>query len=155
MRQGIPGIRRAGVAVLAAVTATLGLGILPFAQSAHANASFSFTRLGGVNRDDTGRIIATSGVFSGATNAIVGRDDIFPDDLAANYNAGDAGKTPILITPPANLSSETSAALTALGTKTGSAFNFAGFLVEFAHTHFFLDPAPLDELAEAADSLLG
>ena len=118
MRQGIPGIRRAGVAVLAAVTATLSLGLLPFAQSAHANASFSFTRLGGVNRDDTGRVIATSGVFTGATNAIVGRDDIFPDDLAANYNAGDAGKTPILITPPASLSSETSAALSSLGTKT-------------------------------------
>src|SRR5439155_20277409 len=109
MRQGIPGIRRAGVAVLAAVTATLSLGILPFAQSAHANASFSFTRLGGVNRDDTGRIIATSGVFSGATNPIVARDAIFPDDLAATYNAGDPGKTPILITPPGSLSFEISA----------------------------------------------
>jgi len=52
-------------------------------------------------------------------------------------------------------SEEAFAAGAALSTKSSPALNFAGFLVEFAHTHFFLDSAPLDELAEAADSLLG
>ena len=42
-----------------------------------------------------------------------------------------------------------------LSAKAGPALGFAGLLVELAHSHFLLDPAPLDQLAETANSLLG
>jgi hypothetical protein len=50
---------------------------------------------------------------------------------------------------------ESLAAGAALGAKTGAALGFAGLFVELAYPHFFLDPASLDQLAEAADGLLG
>lgn len=50
---------------------------------------------------------------------------------------------------------EAVAASAALSAQTGPALGLAGLFVELADPHFFLDPAPLDQLAEAADSLLG
>ena len=47
------------------------------------------------------------------------------------------------------------AAGAALSAQTGPALGFAGLLVELADPHFFLDPASLDQFAEAADGLLG
>jgi hypothetical protein len=43
----------------------------------------------------------------------------------------------------------------ALSPQASTALRLARFLVEFADPHFFLDSAPLDEFAEAADRLLG
>jgi hypothetical protein len=50
---------------------------------------------------------------------------------------------------------ETLAACTALGTQTGTALDLAGLLVEFAHPHFLLDTASLDQLAKTANGFLG
>jgi hypothetical protein len=50
---------------------------------------------------------------------------------------------------------EALAARAALSSQTGPALGFAGLLIEFANTHFFLDSASLDKLAEASDGFLG
>ena len=50
---------------------------------------------------------------------------------------------------------EAIAACAALRSQTSPALGFAGLLIEFANAHFFLDPAPLHQFAEAADGLLG
>jgi hypothetical protein len=50
---------------------------------------------------------------------------------------------------------KTFAARAAFGAEASSALDFTGLLVEFANPHFLLDTAALDELTEAADSLLG
>jgi hypothetical protein len=49
---------------------------------------------------------------------------------------------------------EAFAAGATLGAKTSPTLGFAGLLVELADPHFFLDSAPLDQFAEASDSLL-
>ena len=46
------------------------------------------------------------------------------------------------------------AACAALGAKSSAAFGFARLFVEFSDSHFFLDAAALDELAETADRFL-
>jgi hypothetical protein len=46
------------------------------------------------------------------------------------------------------------AATTAFGPQTGTAASFAGLLVVFATAHLFLDPTPLDQLAESANRFL-
>jgi hypothetical protein len=50
---------------------------------------------------------------------------------------------------------ETLASRAAFSPQAGPALGFAGLFVEFADTHFFLDPASLNQFAEAADGLLG
>src|SRR4051812_26556138 len=50
---------------------------------------------------------------------------------------------------------EAFAAGAAFGAQAGAAFDFAGLLVEFANSHFLLDTAALDQLAETADGFLG
>jgi len=50
---------------------------------------------------------------------------------------------------------EAIAPCSALSTQASPAFGLARLFVEFADAHFFLDAAPLDELAEAANRLLG
>ena len=59
--------------------------------------------------------------------------------------------------PPRNSvrGDEAIAAGAALGAKASAALGLARLFVEFADPHFFLDAAALDELAEAADRLLG
>ena len=50
---------------------------------------------------------------------------------------------------------ESLAAGAALGAQTGPTLRFTRLLIELAHSHFFLDPASLDQFTEAADGLLG
>src|SRR6188472_2121203 len=50
---------------------------------------------------------------------------------------------------------EALAASAAFGAQAGAAFDFAGLFVEFANSHFLLDTAALDQLAETADGFLG
>jgi hypothetical protein len=50
---------------------------------------------------------------------------------------------------------ESFAAGAAFGAQAGAAFDFAGLLVEFANSHFLLDTAAFDQLAETADGFLG
>lgn len=111
MKQGIPGFRRLGVAALAALTVSVGL--IPFAGSASATASFTSTRLAGNNRYDTAKVIATN-TFSSAPTVLVARGDLYPDALAGNYLAGNKS-APILLTFTDKLADETKTALTSLG----------------------------------------
>ena len=50
---------------------------------------------------------------------------------------------------------EAFAAGAAFGTQAGAALDFAWLLVEFANTHFLLNAAAFDQLAETADGFLG
>jgi hypothetical protein len=57
--------------------------------------------------------------------------------------------------PPISVGGEEAlAARTALSTETSPALGFAGLFVEFAHAHFFLDSASLNQFAETADRFL-
>ena len=92
-------------------------GIAMLGSTAHANSTFTFTRLGGVNRFDTARIIDAETFPSGADTAIISTGYNFPDALAGNYLAGLKGAPILLVTQSDPIPAETLAALAALHTK--------------------------------------
>jgi hypothetical protein len=62
------------------------------------------------------------------------KENCWQDRLGPSHKAGAAGA--------------------AFGTQAGAPFDLAGLLVVFPSSHFFLDAAPLDQLAETAHSFL-
>jgi putative cell wall-binding protein len=84
---------------------------------AHATSNVTANRISGVNRYATAVQIAEAKFPTGAQNAILVSGQNFPDALSAGFLAG-LNSAPILLTDPATLSPETSAALGTLHTRT-------------------------------------
>jgi putative cell wall-binding protein len=73
--------------------------------------------LAGVDRYDTARVAALAAFPNGASNVVLASGQNFPDGLAAAALAGSL-KAPLLLTPSAALSADTTLALTTLNAKT-------------------------------------
>src|SRR5437763_1203246 len=110
-------LRRRGARTAAAVAVCLigvSLTVLVPSTPAMALPSFRFTRLAGVDRYDTARLIAET--RTSADNALLATGENFPDALAGNYLAG-VKDAPILLTAGQTLSPPAAEALSKLNVK--------------------------------------
>jgi putative cell wall-binding protein/uncharacterized protein (DUF2141 family) len=108
-----PRLRAAAASLFAATLGVAGLGLAT--SPAGATAEFDLTRLAGDDRVETAVDIATSTFPAGTTaNALIARDDLFPDALAGNYLAG-VEEAPTLLSHNNDVPAETIAALDTLG----------------------------------------
>lgn len=111
MKNGISKIRKAGVGVLAALTAVVGFVPL-IAEPADAASNVTSVRYGGVDRFDTAKIIAAA--FGASGTVIVARGDIYPDALAGAY-AARLNSAPMLLTRTDSIPQTTTDAINASG----------------------------------------
>ena len=107
---------KAGV-VWASLAGALAAGAvaLTLAPGSSATVTFTFSRLGGVDRYDTARIVAEA-TYPSSAGALLATGTRFADALSGGYAAG-FGKAPILLTLPDAVPSSTTAALHQLGVK--------------------------------------
>ena len=100
----------------AIVASVASVAVLAIGSVSNANPTFGFTRLGGVNRFDTARLIATR-TFASAPTAVLANAYSHADALVGAFVAGDPSRqAPVLLTATNSLPAETASALRTLQT---------------------------------------